>query len=198
MAGRDDIGHRLREVRADHDARRAEIDAGEAPAAIYTALDIAYTAAGDDLSGEATDYAKTLVCDDFGRAQREGCSADPQAIGERVGERVRRSLEGTRRGAFASLLGPVRPSPQVFERVQRHLDGADEALPGVTEPSPLAEWRKASEERSEQQTAALRDIYEILKADQEGAAWARRATVVSAAAAVIAAAVSIATLVIGL
>jgi hypothetical protein len=191
-----DFTARLREARADHEANVKAVMDGTAEAEVYAALEHAYRAADDapeDLRDDARDYAVTLVVDAVRKARRAGAPVNPEIIGNEAAAKIRKTTEFMAKGGVLGAFRLLRSDTQTIHRIRSDLAEARRPLrePPELVGSPLAEWRAASEARSERRTDALEGLLRLAERQARGTPLMFALTIISAIAAVVAAVAAI-------
>lgn len=178
-------------ARATHEARCAEIEAGDAEPWVYDAQDTAYAVAGQD---NPTDDVRRFVTSEIAEHKPAEGAVDGKALGESIGKRLRR-VEKWRDGG--GLLRFIK-SP-VFDTIRTDLLAARMPVINPPEPemiapirevvdaSPITGWRRATDERGERQTSALELMLRVLERQERGGRMVLVATVIAAVAGTVAA-----------
>ncbi len=142
---------RLREtliaVRAEHEAKCATIEAGNAEPWVYEARDTAYAVAGQD---DPTDDVRQFVTSQIAEYKPPEGAVNGKAVGESIGKRIRRVEEWRNGGGLLRFI----KSP-VFNRIRTDLLAARLPVIDLPEPeiapitevdvSPITGWRRAVE-----------------------------------------------------
>jgi hypothetical protein len=184
----------LEYVREGHEAykrRVAQIEAGVAEPWVYEALEVAYATPGVDADEELKKHAISLMA--------ESEETDAETLGQSVGRKLQRAQEFRRGGGLRSLFPAVSNllgSDDLFKGVKDSIALASQIKLGPVEveplgETPLASWRRASEERADRQLDALEGMLGILRRQHTVGKLALIAGTVAAVAAVVAAVAAI-------
>ncbi len=180
-------------VRAEHEAKCATIEAGNAEPWVYEARDTAYAVAGQD---DPTDDVRQFVTSQIAEYKPPEGAVNGKAVGESIGKRIRRVEEWRNGGGLLRFI----KSP-VFNRIRTDLLAARLPVIDLPEPeiapitevdvSPITGWRRAVDERSERQLSALEQMLGVLERQEQVGRLVLAATVIAAVAGTIAAVAAI-------